>query len=160
MRLLNIAALSYLIMLACVSDVMPRVGESAQLLHPTSQTLPDWQRYTVKGEEFSVSLPAIPAMTTESTLIRTGKTRIQRVIGSYSSGVAYAILTFENLPQQTLDDFTEELKKRQSRIRVWTNASDISVNGFSGKQFEVVEREVKGVVQFFRTKDHLYKFEA
>ncbi|HSE31639.1 MAG TPA: energy transducer TonB [Pyrinomonadaceae bacterium] len=119
-----------------------------------------WQRYAVKGEEFSVSLPALPAMNTRNVLIAPSKHRITRVLGSYGDGVAYAISTYENTLGQTLDDFVERTKQRRSRIREWTDQTDVTIDGFTGRQFSIAERGVSGLVQFFRTKDHLYQFEA
>jgi len=128
-----------------------------------SSSLPvqQWQRYTVKGEEFSVSLPALPAMTTQKfTNLNPRLNRIVRVLGSYGAGVAYAVHTFENPQDQSLEEFIDYIKPRRSRLREWKDATDISVNGFSGKQIVLSERDVPGVVQFFRTKNHLYQFEA
>lgn len=119
-----------------------------------------WQRYTAKGEEFSVSLPALPAMTTRNVLIARRTHRIDRVIGSYGDGVAYAISTQENPQRQTLEDFVERSKQRRSQIREWTDQTDVTIDGFTGRQFSIAERGVSGLVQFFRTKDHLYQFEA
>jgi len=137
----------------CVVGVPPRVSASS----PFQQ----WQRYTVKGEEFSVSLPALPAMTTDRYTNLTPRYEwTMRVLGSYGSGVAYAISTFENPQGQSLEEFINYIKLRRSRLREWKEASDISLNGFPGKQFELSEREVPGVIQFFRTKNHLYLFEA
>jgi TonB family protein len=119
-----------------------------------------WQRYKIEGEEFSVSLPALPAMNTRNTLIAPRKERITRVLGSYGDGVAYAINTYENLQGQTLDDFAERTRQRRSRIREWTDRTDVTIDGFTGLQYSITERGVSGLVQFFRTKDHLYHFEA
>jgi TonB family protein len=154
----NAAAIS-LIVLGCVAT-MPCVVGSGFGFDYSSHAPQEWQTYTVNSEEFSVSLPDPPAMTSSSTLIRIGKTRMQRVLGSYGAGVAYAIFTYENPIEETLDDFIARMKQRRSRNRTWSNELEISAHGFSGKQFRVVEREVEGSVQFFRTKNHLYQFEA
>jgi TonB family protein len=125
-----------------------------------TQPVQQWQRYKVAGEEFSVSLPALPAMTTLDTLIAPSKRRITRVLGSYADGVAYAITTYENPVGQSLDDFVDRSKQRRSRLREWTGQTDVTVDGFTGRQFSIAERGVSGLVQFFRTKNHLYQFEA
>lgn len=127
---------------------------------PRSHAFYDWQTYKVNGEEFAVSLPELPAMSTERPMVAPGTQRTQRIIGSYGDGVAYAIHTYENVMHQSLEDFVAYSKGRRSRVRQWTDQKDITVNGFPGKQFTVVERDVPGLVQFFRTKDHLYWFEA
>src|SRR5215207_7021841 len=49
-----------------------------------------WSRYTVKGEDFSVTLPAPPSMTTIKKLqTRTGKTRMERQLNASGDGVLY-----------------------------------------------------------------------
>lgn len=126
----------------------------------TSPPLAEWTRYTVKGEEFSVSLPAFPAMSTRRIAVMPRKERIQRVLGSYGEGIAYAIYTYENLQHQTLDEFIRDRGNRRSRNREWTNPVDVTVNGFAGKQFALSDRGVLGSVQFFQTNNHLYQFEA
>jgi TonB family protein len=127
----------------------------------SSSPVQQWQRYTVKGEEFSVSLPALPAMATRKfTNPNPRLNRTVRVLGSYGAGVAYAVHAFENPQDQSLEEFIDYIKPRRSRLREWKDATDISVNGFAGKQIVLSERDVPGVVQFFRTKNHLYQFEA
>ncbi|HEX7294457.1 MAG TPA: energy transducer TonB [Pyrinomonadaceae bacterium] len=153
MRTLISATTVCLIATFCVAGASPRVSP------PT--TFQQWQRYTVKGEEFSVSLPALPAMTTDRyTNLNPRYERTVRVLGSYASGVAYAINTFENPRGMSLEEFINYIKARRSRLREWKESTEISLNGFPGKQFELSEREVPGAVQFFRTKNHLYQFEA
>jgi TonB family protein len=142
----------------CVPQVTTKQPSFVSASSPLFQ---QWQRYTVKGEEFSVSLPALPAMTTQKfNNLNPRLNRVVRVLGSYGAGVAYAIHAFENPQDQSLDEFIEYIKPRRSRLREWKEATDISVNGFSGKQIVLSERDVPGVVQFFRTKNHLYQFEA
>lgn len=120
----------------------------------------EWQRYTVKGEEFSVSLPALPAMNTRRVYVTPNLQRIQRVLGSYADGVAYAIYAYENSQRQSLDEFMMQNRLRRSRNRQWTNSTDVTINGFQGKQLAFTERTVPGSAQFFKTGNHLYQFEA
>jgi TonB family protein len=152
-RTLVVASVLYLTATVCAAQQRTLVASSS----PVQQ----WQRYTVKGEEFSVSLPALPAMTTQKyTNPNPRLNRIVRVLGSYGAGVAYAVHAFENPQDQSIEEFIDYIKPRRSRLREWKEATDISVNGFSGKQILLSERDVPGVVQFFRTKNHLYQFEA
>ena len=153
MRILTIATL------ICLTATLGVVGPPSRV--SASSPFQQWQRYSVKGEEFSVSLPALPAMTTDKyTNLNPRYERTVRVLGSYAAGVAYAINTFENPRGQSLEEFINYIKPRRSRLREWKESTDISLNGFPGKQFELSEREVPGAVQFFRTKNHLYQFEA
>jgi TonB family protein len=125
-----------------------------------AQTADEWRRYKVQGEEFSVALPALPAMRSrEIYILSLRRNRVQRVLGSYANGVAYAIHAFENPEKESLDAFRERMKRY--RRREWSAPeTSVSVNNFVGKQFEFTERTVPGAAQFFATKKHLYLFEA
>ena len=62
--------------------------------NPTEQVQSaSWQRYTVKGEEFSIELPTHPAMTTYK---QSGwgfrKDRRERHLGAYADGVVYTVV--------------------------------------------------------------------
>jgi len=154
-RTLVVAIVLYLTATVCAAQ------QPAQPLVASSPPVQQWQRYTVKGEEFSVSLPALPAMSTQKyTNPNPQLNRIVRVLGSYGAGVAYAVNAFENPQDQSLEEFIDYIKPRRSRLREWKDATDISVNGFKGRQIVLSERDVPGMVQFFRTKNHLYQFEA
>jgi TonB family protein len=115
----------------------------------------EWQRYTVEGEEFSVSLPVLPAMNTRKIIpMRSRKSRTERELGSYWNGVVYTVRSVENILGQSLDDFIA------TRRQALNNSTEISVNGIAGRQFEFIARELNGTVQFFETKNHLYEFAA
>src|SRR5215510_11316964 len=68
-----------------------------------------WQRYTIKGEAFSVIFPTVPAMATyRETVDRFGKVRRQRVLGAYADGLVYTVSCSENPTQELLEDFIEQ----------------------------------------------------
>lgn len=132
----------------------------AQERFATSSTaaLADWQTYTVKGEEFSVSLPGVPAMSTKtvdvSLLVRDRK---QRLLGVYADGVVYAIYTFENPNhRQSLADIIAEghgdPEDKPQR--------DLNLGGFSGKEYGFKNGDRTGVSQFYITDHHVYLFRA
>src|SRR3977135_1987073 len=88
------------LILFLVSPVKAAQGQERPVASSTT-TLSDWKTYTVKGEEFSVSLPGLPAMTTQTVDVSLFvRDRKQRVIGAYADGVVFAIYTFEN-PNRT-----------------------------------------------------------
>jgi TonB family protein len=120
----------------------------------------DWKKFTVRDEEFSISLPAVPAMTTTERKLRGTSTEVtERVLGAYADGVAYAIFSFENKPERSLDSFIEE----QSKITLfqWSpSGRTLSVDRVSGKEFDIPEAPLSGVVQFFSTATHLYQLQA
>src|SRR6185369_13864549 len=70
-----------------------------------------WSRYTVKDEEFSVLLPALPAMTT-SQVLRKGdrEGQRQRQLETSLDDVLYTIDVYQNpKPKQSLDEFIAEM---------------------------------------------------
>jgi TonB family protein len=128
---------------------------------PTSSSslpsLPDWKTYTVKGEEFSVSLPVMPAMTTQTMRDFTlNKQRQQRVIGAYADGVVYVILTFENSKwRQSLKDLIAEMPGDHSGM-----TRNLTLGSFSGREYEFQDGDRRGVSQFYITDRNIYLFKA
>ena len=123
------------------------------------QSLP-WKRYTVKREEFSVMLPAHPAMASRKTLVmRLGKERQLRTLGAYADGLAFTVISVENSsPRESLDDFIEQEIFTHSG---WDRASEqeITLNGFKGRQYRSPNK-VPGTMQIFATRNHIYRFHA
>src|ERR1043165_461524 len=67
---------------------------------------PNWRTYTVKGEEFSVTLPAPPEMRTTDGFRKDGKPRVERRLKTSLYGVDYSIEAFENPePKESLEKF-------------------------------------------------------
>ncbi len=122
----------------------------------------EWQRYTARGEEFSVLLPEIPAMSTESPFVtRLNRDRQERIIGAYADGVVYAVYSFGNpKPRQSLNDLIAEVRTSRLSERDTSFHHDLSSNGFRGKQYAITRHDVAGVIQFYETQKHLYEFEA
>jgi hypothetical protein len=145
--------LIYLAAVSCIAHVVSRSDHSSRgFVSPVS--LQEWQRYTVDGEEFSVSMPVLPAMTTEKTFLREyQKTRTERQIGAYQDGVVYSVRSLQDPLRPSLEMFI-------GAQFASNNPSDVSINGFAGKQFEYNSRGVKQTSQFFKTKKHLYEFGA
>lgn len=116
--------------------------------------LPDWDRYTVRGGEFSVLLPTAPAMSTyEKRPDRLTKVRLRHIIGAYSQGVVYAIYVYQR--DAPLDEFIAEHSPEQ---RGYTR--DLKIGEFAGKEYVVQTAETKSVVQYFITKRYIYSFVA
>jgi TonB family protein len=118
-----------------------------------------WKRYTVEGEEFSVNLPTVPAMTT----IHQSKTpetteRWERRLGAYADGVVYTIYSLKDgKPKQALKDGVDGIG---SSIRSDVNtAQEITRDGFTGRQY-FSTRPLGGTVQLFATDTHYYRFQA
>ena len=131
-------------------------GAQAQTPIP-SQSLP-WTTYTIKGEDFSVALPVLPAMhKSEEFLMRLNGTRTIHQMGSYADGVVYTITVFENpQPRQSLNDF---IKEQAQNLWEGSTSRDLTLDGFKGK--EVLSADgLDRMVQYFATADRLYEFFA
>ncbi len=152
-------ALDILSVIACLTLLfvpVPATDRLAQL--PTPNSTANWQRYTVKGEEFSADLPVIPAMTTRTLhLLRLNKDRQERVIGAYADGVVYTIHTFENpRHRQSLDELITEFNRGPSD----SVPRDLLLNGFKGTEYLFDSDGRKSITQFFITERHVYRFMA
>lgn len=124
-----------------------------------SKPLP-WKRYTVKQEEFSVMLPAPPAMATRTPLVtRHGKERQLRTLGAYADGLAFTVISVANSnPRESLDEYIEQEIFTHSG---WDRSSEqeITLNRFKGKQY-LSPNKIPGTMQVFATRNHIYRFNA
>lgn len=118
----------------------------------------NWTRYTVKNEEFSVTLPTLPAMVTSKTFSqRLKKDRKERLIATGADGVTYSIHAFENPNlQQSLEDFiAEQITNTGQNV---ATAQDVYASGFPGKEFSYRENDKPATERYFATQDRLYRF--
>jgi TonB family protein len=117
-----------------------------------------WMRYTVQGEEFSVTLPTSPAMTTRKTFhTRLQKHRLELELKASSDAVLYSVDVFENSkPRQSLEDFIAEQNANSGYDL--TTESSLTVNGFAGKQYSSLNRTSPATARFFATEQRLYRF--
>ena len=119
-----------------------------------------WVKYTVKGEEFSVALPTVPAMTTSKVFDgRTRKNLLHRRLqASDQDGVLYTIDIFENAGRQSLEEFiaTQQTNSGYELTNEW----NLNIDGFSGKEYSFKNKTSSGVVQFWATVKRLYRFAA
>ena len=144
-----------ILLLPCLL-LMVASGVAAQ---SETKSLP-WKRYTVKREEFSVMLPAHPAMATRKSMVQRLATERQlRTLGTYADGLAFTITSVENSsPRESLDDFIEQEIFTHSG---WDRASEqeITLNGFKGRQY-LSPNKIPGTMQIFATRNHIYRFNA
>ena len=115
-----------------------------------------WQRYTVKGDDFSIKLPLLPAMATGNVFIeREQKLRRERRLGAYADGVVYTIYSLD--AGQIQESFNDSIKEfRSSTAWDLNTEKDLTVTGFAGKQYSGVTR----TVQVFATKKRVYEFQV
>ena len=129
---------------------------------PQPSKAPDpqsWQRYTVKSEEFSVTLPTVPAMfTVKAFQPRIEKKRRERRLKAAADGVVYMVNVFENAkPIQSLDEFITEHNKTIPYDLTLTR--DLTIGGIAGKEYSSKNKPAT-TVQFFVTDKRLYTFAA
>jgi TonB family protein len=119
-----------------------------------------WKRYTISREEFSVMMPALPAMSTKKAMVmRLSKERLQHTLGAYADGLAFTVLCVENsAPRELLDDYLEqEIFTHAGWER--TSQQELIVNGFKGKQYNL-PNPIPGTMQIFATRNHICRFHA
>lgn len=143
---------------ALLVRIAPTQAQEQEHIAISSPALADWKTYTVAGEEFSVSLPGLPAMTTQTIRnLKLEKERQQRVIGAYADGVVYAIYTFENPNRrQSLDDLIADVYRDSAN----KTSRNLTLGGFGGKEYEFQDGDRRGLLQFYITDRHIYLFKA
>lgn len=120
----------------------------------------EWQRYTVKDEEFSVTLPLFPMMrTSQGTRKSDGKARVERYLKTSFDGISYYIEAFENPePKQSLEQFVDEL--RLTGLYDPATKRQFTINGFNGIEYSSGKKSFRAMVQLVATEKHLYRFIA
>lgn len=142
-------------LLASLSILLASIA-TAQTAQPPETG--SWLRYTVKGEEFSVSLPVEPAMkTSDAFVMRLKKSRLERLIEAKDGDLVYRIYVYENpKPRQSLKEFIEEQTGR-SDLNL-TFERDLTVGKFAGQQYSSHDRDFPSTEQYFATEGRLYRF--
>ena len=121
---------------------------------------PTWRTYTVKGEEFSVALPTLPAADSSAVFNpRLKKYRVERRLRTLLDGVIYSVDVVENPDSmQSLEDFIAEQNRNPAFD--FTPERDLVVDGFPGKEYLSRNKTLPATVQFFATEGRLYRFAA
>jgi TonB family protein len=121
---------------------------------------PEWRRYTVKDEEFSVTLPQSPMMrTTQVTRKSDRKVRVEKYLKASFDGITYTVEAFENPePKQSLDQFVDEL--RLTGLFDPDTKRQLTVDGFNGIEYSSGKKPFPAIVQILATEKHLYRFTA
>jgi TonB family protein len=131
---------------------LPLLAARMQAQTATQPGAAPCKTYTIKGEDFSVSLPLLPARHTDDEYIDNFRKR-RRVysLGVYADGVVYVIFVFENPESlQALSSFLKSQKGANMSI------TDLTLDGISGKE----TRSEDGILRSFATRDRIYVFGA
>lgn len=153
-------ALMLLASVVCNSRTGGHGGPSLQLNPgPLVQTTPSqWQRYTVKNEQFSVALPERPTVDKTFVFTEFKDERLETSLARFYDGVLYVIVVFENRsPKQSLDSFIKD-RARSGHPYNTKSAKKLTLDGVSGKAFSL--QGIDGAVQFFSKGDRLFQFAA
>jgi TonB family protein len=131
--------------------VMVVSGTKAQTTTQSEST--PWTEYTIQGEDFSVAMPNLPALHTETEYLDSiDKSRKKHILAAYADGVVYVLHVFENpKPRQSLDSFIEA---RGFSNVIRAGFRDVTVDGFSGKA------NPNGAWQAFATEDRFFEMRA
>lgn len=117
-----------------------------------------WQRYTIKDEEFSVTMPTSPMMRTSKTARKSdGKARVEKHLKITVDHVTYSVDAFENPePKQSLEQFVNELGLTD--LFDPATRRPLTIDGFDGVEY--LSKTFPATVQFLATEKHLYRFTA
>jgi TonB family protein len=123
-----------------------------------------WERYTSPGEEFTVLLPKPPWVVPISRPPKLLTTPPDGLLyAAYDGGTGYVMLSFDNSErQEELDAFIEEFRQYGVFNGGATFERELVLHGYKGKQYRVraSTTDISGIVQFYRTKNRVYIFEA
>lgn len=119
-----------------------------------------WQKYKVDDEDFSVLLPAMPAMKTSTFCLGWRfpdciQSRRARVIAAYAEGVVYGVYSFQR-QRITMNDVMGRFRKRYDGAA----QEKVKIGAVSGNSFRFENDDRTGIIQFFATSDNFYVFEA
>jgi len=133
---------------------------AVDLVAQSANQPPQWKRYTIRGEEFSVMLPEPPAMAGRNEMVmQFGKQRQQHTLGAYADGLVFTVLCVENSnPRESVEDY---LEREIFTHAGWERSSqkELTVNGFKGLQY-ITPNKIPGTMQIFATRNHICRFHA
>src|SRR5258708_4700150 len=139
--------------LALIAAAPMSVATFSSSKPPVNQ--PDSYRYKVDDDEFSVSLPTLPAMSSYRLDPEPGsQSRVRHIIGAYAEGVAYVVYVFER--KQSLDDFISNFR----HVSAGNFVRDIDVGGMRGKAYGFKNDQRIGSTYFLASKSRIYEFDG
>lgn len=150
-----VRASSFLLFIICCAITPLLEGRSAPRVSSEATTASDsgWRRFSGKDEEFSVLMPGKPSLYLSSITNNSGKLTPERIYSSYSQGSAYLIVSYNgNSIKGTLDNFKAH-HLYQGEV---SYSRDLSVVGYTGKEYKLKFGEVGGTLQIYTTKKHGY----
>lgn len=151
MKLKTKVLLSLLLAALACAHVPPAAGQEAA-----------WSRYTYPGDEFSVELPGMPALSNALRGVNNDwrKEERVRVFSLYSGGVVFFVVAYDNPHGSESPDFFAAYLRGAWGLEP---KGALTLNGFEGRSYAVVGAQrgrlsynLRGEGRVFRTKRHAY----
>ncbi len=122
----------------------------------TARPAGGWNRFRLKDGEFSVLLPAPPALSSykRNYKLTPSQRHLHHNIGAYHGGAAFVIQVFET--KQSLDDFIDSYGL-PSNSQFKRSLKTLNVEG---KEYALADARFKGLRQFLASKNRTYVFSA
>ncbi len=137
------------VFLFSLTSFEPGVAQNSSKV--SNEDIDSWESFTVKDRDFSVSLPAVPAMSAydrdEDTTY--SKINLRNLIAVYSEGTVYAIYIYDR--HLSLDDVPKHFSIPEGALK-----RDIKVAGIRGKEYGRVDGNNRN--QFFVAGSYIYQF--
>ena len=130
-------------------SVLPFAGGSENLEKVSDYT---WRRCTGKDEEFSVLMPGEPSLYL-SLITNKGKHTLERIYSTYDQGSVYLVVSYD---ATSIKGTLENFKAHHLYEGDISYERDISVSGFTGKEYKLKFNKIGGVLQIYATKKHGY----
>jgi TonB family protein len=146
-------AFPFLLFVFLFASTLLLEGQSSPRTSSEPSSDSSWKRFTGKDEEFSVLMPGKPSLYLGSITDRPGRPTPERIYSSYSLGSAYLIVSYNGTSiKSTLDNFKAH-HLYQGEV---SYSRDVTVVGYSGKEYRLKFGEVVGILQIYATKKHGY----
>jgi TonB family protein len=150
--------IAFLSSLACL--FASAFSATAQEEKPSINDESKWEKYTGKGEAFTILLPAPPtaAITYRpARFILSSEAERYRgtLYNAYSNGVVYLIYSFPRR-SEPLERYMNEFANRYSRMQEVVSSRQLNINGASGQRHLIKFRDVDGVLDFYLTNNRVY----
>ena len=150
-----VRASSFLLFIFFFASAPLLEGQSSPRVSSEATTASDsaWRRFSGDDEEFSVLMPGKPSLYQGSITNSSGKFTPERIYSSYSQGSAYLIVSYNG---GSIKDTLDSFKAHHLNHGEVSYAGDITVVGYSGKEYILKFGEVVGILRIYVTKKHGY----
>lgn len=150
-----VTTLFALLVLICASVRPMDLHLSSSFLGNEDKNETVWKRITGEGEEFSVMMPGETSLYTDLITSYSGKRRLERIYSSYSRGVVYLVVSYDNIGS-SIKDTVANFKAHHLYNGELTFERETVVDKYKGEQDRLKMGGATGTVQFVVTKKHAY----